>query len=53
MDEFAAQVLARLVRREQREGALSLRGLLLDGRRKSMQLMAERSGSITCSSNNS
>src|SRR3954452_2693919 len=45
LDEFAAEMLARLVRRDQRgEGATSVRGLLLDGRPKSMQPMAERLG---------
>ncbi|MFE0764211.1 transposase [Streptomyces smyrnaeus] len=40
LEEFAP-----LVRRDQRaKGALYLRGLLLDGRRKSMQPMAERLG---------
>ncbi|MEX0172648.1 transposase, partial [Streptomyces sp. LMG1-1-1.1] len=43
LEEFAAEVFAPLVRRDQRaKGALYLRGLLLDGRRKSMQPMAER-----------
>ncbi|MFF6844916.1 IS701 family transposase [Streptomyces tanashiensis] len=45
LEEFAAEVFAPLVRRDQRaKGALYLRGLLLDGRRKSMQPMAERLG---------
>lgn len=45
LEEFAGEVFAPLVRRDQREkGALYLRGLLLDGRRKSMQPMAERLG---------
>lgn len=45
MEEFAAEVFAPLVRRDQREkGAFYLRGLLLDGRRKSMQPMAQRLG---------
>lgn len=45
LEEFASEVFAPLVRRDQREkGALYLRGLLLDGRRKSMQPMAERLG---------
>ncbi|WP_411130506.1 IS701 family transposase, partial [Streptomyces sp. x-19] len=43
MEEIAGEVFAPLVRRDQREkGSLYLRGLLLDGRRKSMQPMAER-----------
>ncbi|WP_345199048.1 transposase, partial [Streptomyces lavendulae] len=42
LEEFAAEVFAPLVRRDQRaKGALYLRGLLLEGRRKSMQPMAE------------
>ncbi|MFI8345743.1 IS701 family transposase [Streptomyces sp. NPDC085639] len=45
LEEFAGEVFAPLVRRDQRaKGALYLRGLLLDGRRKSMQPMAERLG---------
>ncbi|WP_329393173.1 IS701 family transposase [Streptomyces lydicus] len=45
LEEFASEVFAPLVRRDQREkGALYVRGLLLDGRRKSMQPMAERLG---------
>ncbi|MEU6056409.1 IS701 family transposase [Streptomyces xanthochromogenes] len=45
LEVFASEVFAPLVRRDQREkGALYLRGLLLDGRRKSMQPMAERLG---------
>ncbi|MFD5410009.1 IS701 family transposase [Streptomyces nojiriensis] len=45
LEEFASEVFASLVRRDQREkGALYLRGLLLEGRRKSMQPMAERLG---------
>ncbi|MFE2329732.1 IS701 family transposase, partial [Streptomyces sp. NPDC059385] len=45
LEEFASEVFAPLVRRDQREkGALYLRGLLLEGRRKSMQPMAERLG---------
>ncbi|MFD7629507.1 transposase, partial [Streptomyces sp. NPDC059851] len=45
MEEFAGEVFAPLVRRDQRaKGSLYLRGLLLDGRRKSMQPMAERLG---------
>ena len=45
LEEFAAEVFAPLARRDQRDkGATYLRGLLLDGRRKSMQPMAERLG---------
>lgn len=45
LEEFAAEVFAPLARRDQRtKGALYLRGLLLDGRRKSMQPMAEQLG---------
>ncbi|WP_329142235.1 IS701 family transposase [Streptomyces sp. NBC_01456] len=45
LEEFAGEVFAPLVRRDQREkGALYLRGLLLEGRRKSMQPMADRLG---------
>nr|WP_234363380.1 IS701 family transposase [Streptomyces sp. TN58] len=45
MEEFASEVFAPLVRRDWLEkGQLYLRGLLLDGRRKSMQPMAERLG---------
>jgi SRSO17 transposase len=45
LEEFAAEVFAPLVRRDQRDkGATYVRGLLLDGRRKSMQPMAERLG---------
>ncbi|MGW9048491.1 IS701 family transposase [Streptomyces lydicus] len=45
MEEFAGEVFAPLARRDQRaKGSLYLRGLLLDGRRKSMQPMAERLG---------
>src|SRR4051794_34773462 len=45
LEEFAAEMFAPLVRRDQRDkGATYLRGLLLDGRRKSMQPMAERLG---------
>jgi SRSO17 transposase len=43
--EFAAEVFAPLARRDQRDkGVAYVRGLLLDGRRKSMQPMAERLG---------
>src|SRR3712207_5935936 len=45
LEEFAAEVFAPLMRRDQRDkGAAYVRGLLLDGRRKSMQPMAERLG---------
>jgi SRSO17 transposase len=45
LEEFASEVFAPLVRRDQREkGAFYLRGLLLEGRRKSMQPMAQRLG---------
>src|SRR3954466_7756021 len=45
LEEFAAEMLASLARRDQRDkGATYVRGLLLDGRRKSMQPMAERLG---------
>src|SRR3712207_8284379 len=45
LEEFAAEVFAPLARADQRnEGQTYLRGLLLDGRRKSMQPMAERLG---------
>jgi hypothetical protein len=38
LEEFAAEVFAPLVRSDQRgKGQTYLRGLLLDGRRKSMQ----------------
>src|SRR3954470_21374207 len=44
-EEFAAEMFAPLVRRDQRDkGATYVRGLLLDGRRKSMQPMAARLG---------
>ena len=44
-EEFAAEMFAPLARRDQRDkGATYVRGLLLDGRRKSMQPMAERLG---------
>jgi SRSO17 transposase len=43
--EFAAGMLGCLARCDQRaKGELYLRGLLMDGRRKSMQPMAERLG---------
>jgi SRSO17 transposase len=45
LEEFAAEMFAPLVRSDQRDkGATYVRGLLLDGRRKSMQPMAERLG---------
>src|ERR671939_926461 len=45
LEEFAAEIFAPLVRRDRRDkGATYVRGLLLDGRRKSMQPMAERLG---------
>src|ERR671910_146707 len=45
LEEFAAEVFAPLARSDQRgRGQTYLRGLLLDGRRKSMQPMAERLG---------
>ncbi|MEU8140258.1 IS701 family transposase [Streptodolium elevatio] len=45
LESFAAEVFASLRRADQRvKGATYLRGLLLDGRRKSMQPMAERLG---------
>ncbi|MGP3686902.1 IS701 family transposase [Streptomyces sp. IBSNAI002] len=45
LEEFASEVFAPLVRPDwQAKGQLYLRGLLLDGRRKSMQPMAERLG---------
>src|SRR3954451_17874237 len=45
LEEFAAEMFAPLVRADQRaKGATYVRGLLLDGRRKSMQPMAQRLG---------
>lgn len=45
LEAFAADVFAPLARSDQRaKGATYVRGLLLDGRRKSMQPMAERLG---------
>jgi SRSO17 transposase len=45
LEEFAAEMFAPLSRSDQRvKGQTYLRGLLLDGRRKSMQPMAERLG---------
>src|SRR3954463_9282216 len=45
LEEFAVEMFVPLVRRDQRDkGTTYVRGLLLDGRRKSMQPMAERLG---------
>jgi SRSO17 transposase len=45
LEAFAAEMLGGLARSDQRaKGELYLRGLLLDGRRKSMQPMAARLG---------
>jgi SRSO17 transposase len=45
LEAFAADVFAPVPRSDQRaKGVMYLRGLLLDGRRKSMQPMAERLG---------
>src|SRR5215212_6325535 len=45
LEEFAAEMFAPLSRSDQRgKGETYVRGLLLDGRRKSMQPMAERLG---------
>src|SRR3712207_4619699 len=45
LEEFAAEVFAPLSRADQRDkGVTYVRGLLLDGRRKSMQPMATRLG---------
>src|SRR3954463_16355708 len=45
LEAFAAEMFAPLARSDQRgKGATYVRGLLLDGRRKSMQPMAERLG---------
>jgi SRSO17 transposase len=45
LEDFAGEIFAPFARREQRlNGGLYLRGLMLDGRRKSMQPMAERLG---------
>lgn len=45
LEEFAGEVFTSFARREQRlNGGLYLRGLMLDGRRKSMVPMAERLG---------
>src|SRR6476469_4564429 len=45
LEAFAAEMLGGLARSDQRaKGELYLRGLMLDGRRKSMQPMAARLG---------
>ncbi|ONH60487.1 DDE endonuclease [Frankia sp. CcI49] len=45
VEEFTARMLADLPRRDQRaKGELYVRGLMLDGKRKSLQPMAERLG---------
>ena len=45
LEDFVAEVFASLVRRDQRAtSGLYLQGLMLDGRRKSMQPMAMRLG---------
>ncbi|MGW3829421.1 IS701 family transposase [Streptomyces sp. NPDC005071] len=45
LEAFAAQMLGSLARRDQRaKGEMYLRGLMLDGKRKSMQPMADRLG---------
>src|SRR5436190_20696081 len=45
LEAFAAEMLGGLKRRDQRaKGELYVRGLMLDGKRKSMQPMAERLG---------
>lgn len=45
LDEYVGDVFASLARRDQRDkGGLYLRGLMLDGRRKSMQPMGDRLG---------
>jgi SRSO17 transposase len=45
LEDFAGEVFTSFARREQHlNGGLYLRGLMLDGRRKSMQPMAERLG---------
>ncbi|KPI12391.1 hypothetical protein OV450_3009 [Actinobacteria bacterium OV450] len=54
LQEFASEVFAPLVRRDQREkGALDLRGLLLEGWRKTMQPMPNGSVSLTSSCSSS
>lgn len=45
LDEYVGEVFASLVRKDQRsKGGLYLRGLMLEGRRKSMQPMGDRLG---------
>lgn len=45
LDDFVGEVFASLVRKDQRaKGGLYLRGLMLEGRRKSMQPMGDRLG---------
>ena len=45
LEAFAAEMLGSLARRDQRaKGELYVRGLMLDGKRKSMQPMGERLG---------
>ncbi|MFF3669452.1 transposase [Microtetraspora malaysiensis] len=45
LEDFAGEMFTSFARREQRSnGGLYLRGLMLDGRRKSMVPMAERLG---------
>jgi len=45
LDEFAGEVFSSLTRKDQRaKGGLYLRGLMLEGRRKSMQPMGDRLG---------
>lgn len=45
LDEFVGEVFASLVRKDQRaKGGLYLQGLMLEGRRKSMQPMGDRLG---------
>ncbi len=45
LEGFVAEIFASLLRKDQREkSSLYLRGLMLDGQRKSLQPMAERLG---------
>ncbi len=45
IEDFAASMFGGFARRDQRaKGELDLRGLMLDGKRKSMQSMAKRLG---------
>ena len=45
LDEFVGEVFASLQRKDQRaKGGLYLQGLMLEGRRKSMQPMGDRLG---------